>query len=630
MPAIHPIPYSDAKIRRILSTVRTIAMVGASSNWNRPSYFVMKYLQGKGYRVIPVNPGTAGKEQLGEKVYASLRDIPDKVDMVDVFRASDQVRPIVEDAISIGAKVVWMQLGIRNDEAAARAEAAGIEVIMNRCPKIEFGRLGGELSWSGVNSGIIRNRAPEAPTERRSKPRSLPAANVNYGFETRAIHAGAAPDPTTGARTTPIFQTTAYVFDDVDHAASLFNLHNFGYIYSRLTNPTVAVLEERIASLEGGRAACAAASGHAAQFITFATMMEQGDEFIASRNLYGGSLTQFGLSFKKLGWTCHFVDPHDPENFRRALTPRCKAIFLESLANPGGIVVDLEAVAKVAHEAGIPLIVDNTLATPYLCRPIEWGADLVVHSTTKFLDGHGNSLGGVVVESGRFDWSQGGKFPALTEPEPAYHGLRFYENFGDFAFTTKARAVALRDYGPTLAPMNAFLTITGIESLHVRMERHCANAQKVAEFLEQHPRVAWVTYAGLESSPYRALARKYLPKGAGAVFTFGVRGGYQAGVKLVENVRLFSHLANIGDTRSLILHPASTTHRQLTDEQRHRRRGRPGRDQAVDRVGDGRGPDRRSRSGAGGEWPPIKFMQIKPRNAQKRREEVLCVICVLL
>ena len=568
MTAVDPIPYSDAKIRRILSTVRTIAMVGASPNWNRPSYFVMKYLQGKGYRVIPVNPGTAGKEQLGETVYASLRDIPVPVDMVDVFRASDQVAPIVDDAIAIGAKVVWMQLGIRNDEAAARAEAAGIEVIMNRCPKIEFGRLGGELSWSGVNSGIIRNRAAEPPTERKSKPRALPSANITYGFETRAVHAGASPDPTTGARITPIFQTTAYVFDDVDHAASLFNLHNFGYIYARLTNPTVAVLEERIASLEGGRAAVAAASGHAAQFLIFATMMEPGDEFLASRNLYGGSLTQFGLSFKKLGWTCHFVDPIDPENFRRALTPRCKAIFLESLANPGGIIVDLEAVAKVAHDAGIPLIVDNTLATPYLCRPFEWGADLIVHSTTKFLDGHGNSLGGVVVESGKFDWSQGGRFPALTEPEPAYHGLRFYENFGDFAFTTKARAVALRDYGPTMAPMNAFLTITGIETLHVRMERHCANAQKVAEFLHAHPRVAWVSYAGLESSPYHSLARKYLPGGAGAVFTFGVSGGYDAGVKLVESVGLFSHLANIGDTRSLILHPASTTHRQLTDEQR--------------------------------------------------------------
>jgi O-acetylhomoserine (thiol)-lyase len=568
MAAVEPIAYTDAKIRRILSTVRTIAMVGASTNWNRPSYFVMKYLQGKGYRVIPVNPSAAGQQLQGEHVYASLRDIPDRVDLVDIFRPSDEVPPIVEDAVAIGAQVVWMQLGIRNDEAATRAEAAGIEVIMNRCPKIEFGRLGGELSWSGVNSGIIHNRAPQPPTERKSKPRAMPAHNISYGFETRAVHAGAAPDPTTGARITPIFQTAAYVFDDVDHAASLFNLHNFGYIYARLTNPTVAVLEERVASLEGGRAAVAAASGHAAQFLIFATMMEPGDEFIASRNLYGGSLTQFGLSFKKLGWTCHFVDPLDPENFRRALTPRCKAIFLESLANPGGIIVDLEPVAKIAHEAGIPLIVDNTLATPYLCRPIEWGADLVVHSTTKFLDGHGNSLGGVVVESGRFDWSQGGRFPALTEPEPAYHGLRFYENFGDFAFTTKARAVALRDFGPTLAPMNAFLTITGIETLHIRMERHVANSQKVAEFLERHPRVAWVSYAGLESSPYKALARKYMPRGAGAVFTFGARGGYEAGVKLVEGVRLFSHLANIGDTRSLILHPASTTHRQLTDEQR--------------------------------------------------------------
>src|SRR5580692_2804654 len=568
MADLEPIPYSDAKIRSILERVKTIAMVGASSNWNRPSYFVMKYLQGKGYRVIPVNPGNAGQTLLGETVYASLKDIPDKVDMVDMFRAADAAPGVVADAIAIGAKVVWMQLGIRNDEAAATGEAAGVEVIMNRCPKIEFGRLGGELSWSGVNSGIIQNRAPVAPRPRRVKERPAASHNVSYGFETLAIHAGAAPDPTTGARSTPIYQTTAYVFDDVDHAASLFNLHNFGYIYSRLTNPTVSVLEERVASLEGGRAAVAAASGHAAQFLVFATLMEQGDEFIASRNLYGGSLTQFGLSFKKLGWTCHFVDPHDPENFRRALTPRCKAIFLESLANPGGIIVDLEPVAKIAHEAGIPLIVDNTLATPFLCRPIEWGADLVVHSTTKFLDGHGNSLGGVVVESGKFDWSQGGKFPALTEPEPAYHGLRFYENFGDFAFTTKARAVALRDYGPTMAPMNAFLTITGIETLHLRMERHCENAQKVAEFLDRHAKVAWVSYAGLETSPYRALARKYMPKGAGSVFTFGIKGGFDAGVKMVENVGIFSHLANIGDTRSLILHPASTTHRQLTDEQR--------------------------------------------------------------
>jgi len=556
MSSLDPIPYSDAQLRAILQRVKTIAMVGASSNWNRPSYFVMKYLQDKDYRVIPVNPGIAGQILLGENAYASLRDIPDPVDMVDIFRPARDAPAIVEDAIAIGAKVVWMQLGIRNDAAAAMAEKAGIEVVMNRCPKIEFGRLGGELSWSGVNSGIIRNRPPEA------------SHNITYGFETRAIHAGAAPDPVTGARSTPIYQTTSYVFDDVDHAASLFNLHNFGYIYSRLTNPTVAVLEERVASLEGGRAALAAASGHAAQFLIFFTLMEAGDEFVASRNLYGGSLTQFGLSFKKLGWKCHFVDPTDPVNFCKALTPRVKAIFVENLANPGGIVLDLERVATIAHEAGIPLIVDNTLATPYLCEPFRWGADIICHSTTKFLSGHGHALGGIVVESGRFDWSQGGRFPSLTDPEPAYHGLKFYENFGDFAFTTKARAVAMRDFGPTLSPMNAFLTLTGIETLHLRMDRHVANALKVAEFLVDHPRVAWVSYAGLKQSPFHELARKYLPQGAGAVFTFGVKGGYEVGIKLVESVRLFSHLANIGDTRSLILHPASTTHRQLTDEQR--------------------------------------------------------------
>jgi O-acetylhomoserine (thiol)-lyase len=568
MSSLDPLPYSDAQLRAILQRVRTIAMVGASSNWNRPSYFVMKYLQGKGYRVIPVNPGITGQSLLGERVYASLHDIPESIDMVDVFRTSREAPAIVKEAIAIGAKVVWMQLGIRNDKAAAAAEKAGIEVVMNRCPKIEFGRLGGELSWSGVNSGIIRNRAPEPPIAKRDRQRATPSHNVTYGFETRAIHAGAAPDPVTGARSTPIYQTTSYVFDDVDHAASLFNLHNFGYIYSRLTNPTVAVLEERVASLEGGRAAVAAASGHAAQFLIFFTLMEAGDEFIASRNLYGGSLTQFGVSFKKLGWKCHFVDPTEPENFRKALTPRVKAIFVENLANPGGIVLDLARIAAIAHEVGIPLVVDNTLATPYLCEPFRWGADIVCHSTTKFLSGHGHALGGIVVESGRFDWSQGDRFPSLTEPEPAYHGLKFYENFGDFAFTTKARAVALRDFGPTLSPMNAFLTLTGIETLHLRMDRHVENARKVAEFLAVDPRVAWVSYAGLRDSPYYELARKYLPRGAGAVFTFGVKGGYEAGIKLVESVQLFSHLANIGDTRSLILHPASTTHRQLSDEQR--------------------------------------------------------------
>jgi O-acetylhomoserine (thiol)-lyase len=387
------------------------------------------------------------------------------------------------------------------------------------------------------------------------------------GFETLAIHAGASPDPTTGARSTPIYQTTAYVFDDVDHAASLFNLQTYGYIYSRLTNPTVSVVEERVASLEGGRGAIAVASGHAAQLLAFFSFMEPGDQFVTSNKLYGGSITQFGRSFKKFGWDAIFVDPDDPENFRRAITPKCKAIFVESLSNPTGVIVDLEAIAAIAHEAGCLFIVDNTMASPYICRPMRWGADLVIHSTTKFLSGHGNAMGGIVVDSGRFDWAQNDKFKSLTEPEPAYHGLRFYETFGDLALTVHGHAVGLRDLGSTMAPLNAFLTITGIETLPLRMERHVQNAQAVAEYLAGHPAVSWVAYAGLPQSKYHQLAKKYLPKGAGSVFTFGVKGGYQAGVALVEGVELFSHLANVGDTRSLIIHPASTTHRQLTEEQ---------------------------------------------------------------
>ncbi|MBM3584196.1 MAG: O-acetylhomoserine aminocarboxypropyltransferase [Alphaproteobacteria bacterium] len=388
------------------------------------------------------------------------------------------------------------------------------------------------------------------------------------GFETRAIHAGARPDAATGARSTPIYQTTSYVFDDADHAASLFNLQSFGYIYSRITNPTVAVLEERVASLEGGRAAIAAASGHAAQFLAFFTLLEPGDSFVAAPNLYGGSVTQFAKSFPKLGWHCRFADPNDVEAVDRALGADGKAIFVESLANPGGVVVDLEPLAPLARARRVPLIVDNTLASPYLCNPIDWGADIVIHSATKFLGGHGNALAGVVVESGRFDWFASGRFPAMTQPDPAYHGLTFAETFGDFGFTMRARAVALRDFGPALAPMNAFLVLQGIETLPLRMARHCENALAVASHLERHPKVAWVSYAGLPSSRYHALARKYLPKGAGAVFTFGLKGGFDAGVSVVEAVELFSHLANVGDTRSLIIHPASTTHRQLTDEQR--------------------------------------------------------------
>ncbi|MGF1628268.1 MAG: O-acetylhomoserine aminocarboxypropyltransferase [Kiloniellaceae bacterium] len=389
----------------------------------------------------------------------------------------------------------------------------------------------------------------------------------DFGFETRMIHAGTQPEPVTGARQTPIFQNTSYVFHDADHAASLFNLQAFGFIYSRLTNPTVAALEERLANLEGGRGGTCCASGHAAQILAFFGFMEPGDRFIASTRLYGGSITQFGKTFKKFDWQADFVDVDDPQAVRRALTPKTKAIFVESLANPGGVVSDLEALAAVAREAGIPLIVDNTMATPYLCRPFDWGADIVVHSTTKFLSGNGTSVGGAVIDSGRFDWTASGRFPGLGAPEPAYHGLNFHETFGDMAFTMQAHAVGLRDLGATMAPMNAFLTLLGTETLSLRMERHCANAKQVAEFLEGHPQVAWVSCAALPSSPYHALAQKYLPRGAGSVFTLGLKGGYAAGIKMVEACELLSHLANIGDVRSLILHPASTTHRQLSEAQ---------------------------------------------------------------
>ncbi len=404
--------------------------------------------------------------------------------------------------------------------------------------------------------------------ERRDQSGAPDLIDEAYGFATRAVHAGARPDPVTGSRNVPIHQTTAYVFDDVDHAAALFNLQTFGYIYSRLTTPTVAALEERVAALEGGRAAVAAASGHAAQPLVIYTLLEPGDDPAAARQLYGGSLTQFRHTFKRLGWSASFVDASDPEAFRRAIGPHTKALFVESLANPGGLVVDLEALATIAHDASIPLVVDNTLATPYLCRPFEWGADLIVHSLTKFLSGHGTSMGGALVESGRFDWKGSGKFPFLSGPDPAYHGLDFIETFGDFGFSTKARAVALRDLGPALSPTNAFHILTGIETLPLRMDRHVANAHVVAEFLAGHPAVAWVSYAGLPSSPSHAMAARYLPRGPGSVFTFGLRGGYEAGVRLVESVELWSHLANVGDTRSLILHPASTTHRQLSDDER--------------------------------------------------------------
>jgi len=389
----------------------------------------------------------------------------------------------------------------------------------------------------------------------------------DYGFNTLSVHAGAQPDPATGARATPIYQTTAFVFEDADHAAALFNLQVFGNIYSRIMNPTNAVLEERVAALEGGRAGLAVSSGHAAQLIALHTLMSPGDNIVAARQLYGGSVNQFSQGFAKFDWHVNWADTRDAKSFEKALTPDTKAIFIESIANPGGIISDIEAIAAVAHGAGVPLIVDNTLASPYLIRPIEWGADIVLHSATKFLDGHGNSMAGVIVDSGKFNWGNG-KYPTLSEPCPSYHGMRLWETFGDMAFAIACRVLGLRDLGPALSPMNAFLVLTGIETLPLRMQRHCDNALGVAQWLKKHPRISWVNYAGLEDDPCYGLHRTYCPKGAGSVFTFGVKGGYEAGVKIVNSVRLISHLANVGDTRSLIIHPASTTHRQLSDEQR--------------------------------------------------------------
>src|SRR5262244_1463550 len=388
------------------------------------------------------------------------------------------------------------------------------------------------------------------------------------GFATLAVHAGAQPDPTTGARATPIYQTTSYVFESVDHAASLFGLQTFGNIYTRIGNPTNAVLEERVAALEGGTAALAVASGHAAQVIVLQQLLKPGDEFVAARKLYGGSINQFTHAFKSFGWNVMWADPDDIGSFEAAVTPRTKAVFIESIANPGGTVTDIEAVAAVARKAGVPLIVDNTLATPYLIKPIDHGADIVVHSLTKFLGGHGNSLGGIIVDAGTFDWSKDGKYPMLSQPRPEYHGIKIQETFGNFAFAIACRVLGLRDLGPALSPFNAFLILTGIETLPLRMQRHSENTLAVAEWLSKRPEVAWVSYPGLQGDKYHQLAKKYVPKGAGAVFTFGLKGGYDAGVKLVSNVRLFSHLANIGDTRSLIIHPASTTHRQLSDAQK--------------------------------------------------------------
>jgi len=388
-----------------------------------------------------------------------------------------------------------------------------------------------------------------------------------FGFATRALHAGQRPDRDTGARAVPIYQTTSYVFEDTAHAAELFNLQRFGNIYTRIMNPTTAVFEERMSALERGVGALAVASGQAAQFIAIAGLLQAGDHIVAAKTLYGGTYTQFDISFRRLGIETSFVDPDDPECFRGAITPRTRLLYGETIGNPRMNVLDIAAVAAIAHAHNLPLVIDNTFASPYLCRPIEHGADIVVHSATKFIGGHGTSIGGVIVDSGRFPWDQG-RFPQLLEPSKGYHGIRFYETFGDFAYIMKARVEGLRDFGPALSPFNAFLFLQGLETLKLRMECHSRNAEATAGFLEQHPAVSWVNYPGLESSRYRALAQRYLPLGAGGILTFGIRGGLDAGRKFIESVEVFSHLANVGDAKSLVIHPASTTHQQLTDEEK--------------------------------------------------------------
>ena len=388
-----------------------------------------------------------------------------------------------------------------------------------------------------------------------------------FGFATRSLHAGHRPDSETGSRAVPIYQTTSYVFEDTAHAAALFNLQRFGNIYTRIMNPTTAAFEERMAALERGVGALAVGSGQAAQFIALASLLEAGDEIVAANTLYGGTYTQFDVSFRRLGFQTTFVDCENPENFRRAITPRTRALYAETIGNPRMNVLDIAAVAAIAHENNLPLIVDNTFASPYLCRPIEHGADIVVHSATKFIGGHGTSIGGIIVDSGRFPWDKG-RFPQLLEPSKGYHGIRFYETFGDFAYIMKARVEGLRDFGPALSPFNSFLFLQGLETLKLRMRAHSDNALAVAQFLERHERVAWVNYPGLASGRYRTLAQRYLPDGAGAILTFGIKGGLHAGARFIEALQLFSHLANVGDAKSLVIHPASTTHQQLTSEEK--------------------------------------------------------------
>ena len=557
--------FDDLQIANILSSVKTIAMVGASNNWKRPSNFVMKYLQRKGYKIIPVNPREAGKKINNELCYASLKDIPINIDMVDVFRKSDECLELAKETIKIKAKVFWMQIGIFNSDANELILKNNLECIFNRCPKIEHSRIFGELGSGGFYSKLISSKKNKLKSRGKNSGNFFKSNNL----ETLSIHAGTAPDPITGARSFPIYQSTAFAFDDSEHAASLFNLQENGNIYGRLSNPTTAALEQKIAALDNAVGSCCVSSGHAAQLVALYPLLNPGKKIVASSKLYGGSITQFTKTFKSFGWETDLVDITNYEEVKQAIKSKnVRALFAESLSNPEGVVSDITQLSEIAHDEGIPLIIDNTMATQAMCQPANYGADIIIYSTTKFLSGHGNAMGGCVVDTGKFDWANNREFGKLNEPDASYHGIKFYETFGNLAYINFCHACALRDLGTTMSPFNAYLTLTGIETLNLRMQKHMSNAEKVANFLIKHNKVDTVSWSGFQNNKSYKLAKKYFKFGFGSVFTFSVKSGYDGAKKVVENCNLFSHLANVGDTKSLIIHPASTTHRQLSSEQR--------------------------------------------------------------
>ena len=557
----------DLKIANILNSVKTIAMVGVSKNWKRPSNFVMKYLKKYGYKIIPINPNEAGKFILDELCYGNLDEVPIKIDMIEVFRKSEDCLAIAQEAIKIKPNVFWMQLGVVNQEAIKLVKKNGITVVYNKCAKIEHSRIFGSLGSGGFYSKLISSKKQQLMV---NKNRSNDAGFfISKNLETLAIHAGTSPEASTGARSFPIYQTTAFAFDDVDHASSLYNLQEPGNIYARLSNPTTAALEQRIAALDNALGSCCVSSGHAAQLVALYPILGPGKKVIASSKLYGGSITQFTKSFKNFNWKAELVDINNLDEVKRAVKSKnVRALFAESLANPEGNICDISNLSKIAHDEGIPLIIDNTMATQALCKPGDFGADLIIYSTTKFLSGHGNAMGGAIVDMGSFQWNKGREFDKLTTPDTSYHDINFYETFGDLSYINYCHACVLRDLGTTMAPFNAYLTLTGIETLQLRMEKHMYNSSKVANFLKKHNKVNSVSWAGFKNSPFYNLGKKYFNIGFGSVFTFSVKSGYEGAKKLVENCNLLSHLANVGDTKSLIIHPASTTHRQLSSKQR--------------------------------------------------------------